>query len=217
MTIALDARIAAQVAGKRAGGLRLQLAGDQPVPRAQEGPRDRRRAGIGRELVARVERADHIEIRRQQRRHGPGERRGHQPRNAVAPFAAALRFRTGEVVEPGAGMGVDDAEGRRFLAQIMQDAREHRVLVHIGEAAGMKGVAVVQGDCLQPGPRRTASRTALARRAADLTFRPPAQCAPWRNVESKAARKSNMGWYPFSSDLRMKACSNGIRTSEPGH
>jgi len=42
-------------------------------------------------------------------------------------------------------MGVDDAERARLVLQICQDAREHDVLDDIGEAAGVKGVAVVHG------------------------------------------------------------------------
>ncbi len=61
------------------------------------------------------------------------------------PFAAARGFRAGEVVEAGAGMGVDDAESGRLAAQVMQNAAEHGVLEHVGEAAGMEGVAIVHG------------------------------------------------------------------------
>ena len=111
-------------------GLRLELAGDQAVLRAQPGARQRRRAGIGREPAALVERADHVEIGRQQRGHRRRQRRGREPLDAVVPFAAAARLRTGQVVEAGAGMGVDHAERRRLVAQIMQNAAEHRVLEH---------------------------------------------------------------------------------------
>jgi hypothetical protein len=45
-------------------------------------------------------------------------------------------------------MGVDHAERRRFGAQIMQDAAKHRVLEHIGEAAGVECVAIVHGRSL---------------------------------------------------------------------
>ena len=42
-------------------------------------------------------------------------------------------------------MGVDHAERRRLAAQIMQDAAKHRMLEHIGEIAGMEGVAIIHG------------------------------------------------------------------------
>jgi hypothetical protein len=42
----------------------------------------------------------------------------HQPRDAGQPLAAAARFVAGEIVEPGAGMGVDDAKGGRLVLQI---------------------------------------------------------------------------------------------------
>ena len=40
-------------------------------------------------------------------------------------------------------MGIDDAERGRLAAQMHEDARQHRVLVHIGKIPGVKGVAVV--------------------------------------------------------------------------
>jgi len=42
-------------------------------------------------------------------------------------------------------MGVDDAEGRRLLAQMHENAHQHRVLDHIGEIAGVKVVAIIHG------------------------------------------------------------------------
>ncbi len=42
-------------------------------------------------------------------------------------------------------MGIDHAETGRLLAQIMQNAAQHRVFEHIGETAGMEGVAIIHG------------------------------------------------------------------------
>ena len=67
----------------------------------------------------------------------------------VEPFAAAARFVAFEIVEAGAGMGVDDAEGGRLLLQIGQDAHQHDVLDDIGEAAGVKGVTIVHARGLR--------------------------------------------------------------------
>jgi hypothetical protein len=40
-------------------------------------------------------------------------------------------------------MGVDDADRRVLLLQIEDDPRQHRMLDHIGEVSGVKGVAIV--------------------------------------------------------------------------
>ena len=40
-------------------------------------------------------------------------------------------------------MGVDDAERRRLVAQVHQNADQHRMLDDVGEVAGVKGVAIV--------------------------------------------------------------------------
>src|SRR5215831_20771179 len=73
------------------------------------------------------------------------DRRAHEPVDPLAPFAAAPRLLSGEVVAAGAGMGFDDAEGRGLAAQMHKDAHEHRVLHHIREIAGVKGVAIIHG------------------------------------------------------------------------
>jgi len=72
-----------------------------------------------------------------------GHRRTDEPADSVTPFAAALRLNSGEIVASGTGVGVDDAERRRLLAQVREDAHQHRVLDHIGEVAGMKDVTII--------------------------------------------------------------------------
>ena len=66
-----------------------------------------------------------------------------QALDAVARLARAQGLRAGEVVKPGAGMGVDIAQRRVLLRQIDEDAREDRVLEDVGEIAGVEAVAVV--------------------------------------------------------------------------
>ena len=66
-----------------------------------------------------------------------------QPADAVAPFLRLAGLGAGEIVAAGAGMGVDDAEGRRLVAQMHQHAAQHRVLDDVGEISGVIGVAVV--------------------------------------------------------------------------
>src|SRR4029077_5446718 len=53
------------------------------------------------------------------------------------------RFVTGQVVQAGAAVGVDDAEGGRLVLQIDQDAHQHDVLDDVGKSPGVKGVTVV--------------------------------------------------------------------------
>ena len=103
------------------------------------------RTGIGGQPSGAVAGGDRVEIGSKQRAGARCDRRAHEPVDAVAPFAAAPRLLSGEVVTAGAGMGVDDAERRRFLAQMHEDAHQHRVLDHIGEIAGVKGVAIIHG------------------------------------------------------------------------
>jgi hypothetical protein len=70
--------------------------------------------------------------------------------NSVAELRAAARVRTAQIVQPGARVGVDHAEGRGLLAQMDENARQHRMLDHIGRAAGVKRVTVVH-----PRPGKT--------------------------------------------------------------
>ena len=51
-------------------------------------------------------------------------------------------------------MRVEDAEGRRLAAEMDEDAHEKRVLDHVGEVAGVEGVAVVHADALPKVRRR---------------------------------------------------------------
>ena len=58
-------------------------------------------------------------------------------------------------------MGVDHAERRRLGAQIMQDAAKHRMLEHVGEIAGMEGVAIIHELARACGDCRRRHRTAI--------------------------------------------------------
>ena len=70
---------------------------------------------------------------------------GKETGDAGLPFAAAGRFRSGEIIAAGARMGVDNAVRRRLAAEMEEKAREHRVLDHISKVPGVKGVTVVHG------------------------------------------------------------------------
>src|SRR5207302_4519300 len=60
----------------------------------------------------------------------------------------------GEVVKAGAGMGIDDAESGRLVAQVHEDAHHDRMLDNVGKAAGVKGVAVIHGWRTDDGGQR---------------------------------------------------------------
>ena len=84
----------------------LKLAGDKPILRPQKRTRHQRRPGIGGQIAMRIEGAHDVEIGRDQHHHPFGQPRLHQPRNAGTPFAAALGFAAGQVVQTCTGMGI---------------------------------------------------------------------------------------------------------------
>ena len=49
-----------------------------------------------------------------------------------------------QVVQAGAGMGVDIIKGRAFLHQVLKDFNDHHVLDNVGEPSGVKRVAITQ-------------------------------------------------------------------------
>ncbi|MFK4584244.1 hypothetical protein ABIF83_007721 [Bradyrhizobium ottawaense] len=141
--------VAAQHGDQRFPRLRLELAGDESVLRPEQAARNQRRARIGFELTLRIEGADDIEIGLYQRQGLVRQACLHQPRDAGQPFAAPARLVAVEIVEAGAGMGVDDAERPRLVLQIGDDARQHDVLDDIGEVAGVEGVTIIHGGELR--------------------------------------------------------------------
>ncbi len=58
-------------------------------------------------------------------------------------LAGLARFDAGEVVAAGAGMGVDDAEGRFFFAKMLQHQGQGGMLDHIGEIPRVIGVTII--------------------------------------------------------------------------
>ena len=67
-----------------------------------------------------------------------------EPADAVAPFAAALRFGRGQIVSAAARMRVEHEKRRRLLMQMFKQHEQNDVLMHISKVSGMKGVAIVQ-------------------------------------------------------------------------
>jgi len=131
--------------GKCRRSIRLELAGDKPILRAQQRAREPRGTGIDDQPAGRIAGRDRIEIGRKDYTSGRSQRGASEPGDAIAPFAAALRLLDGEVVAPSAGMDVNDAEWRWLAAQMHEDAREHRVLKHIGKISGVEGVPIIHG------------------------------------------------------------------------
>ena len=56
-----------------------------------------------------------------------------------------MRLAAGQIVAPGAGVRVDDAEGGILFAQMQKHTREQRVFEDVGKISGVEGVAIVQG------------------------------------------------------------------------
>src|SRR5690606_23491948 len=54
-------------------------------------------------------------------------------------------------------MGVDDAEGAGLALQVLDDARQHRMLEHVGEVSGVEGVAVIHRGSPSRGLRKSVS------------------------------------------------------------
>ena len=100
--------------------------------------------GIGERAPLRlVVGPDRLQIGREKARDFALRARLQETRDAVAPFRRAPRRLAVEIVAPGAGVGVDEAQ-RRFLAHEQhEEARQHDVLEHVGEIAGVESVAVV--------------------------------------------------------------------------
>jgi hypothetical protein len=91
----------------------------------------------------RVECRNSVQIRRQQHADLCGEARVEQTRDAIAPFSGPARLRPGEIVEAGAGMGVEDAERAWLAAQMRNDTRQRRMFDDVGEISRVKAVPVV--------------------------------------------------------------------------
>lgn len=61
----------------------------------------------------------------------------------MTPLAAARRLRREKIAAASAGVSIDHAKRRRLAQQMHEDQRQNRVLMHIGEVAGVKSVAII--------------------------------------------------------------------------
>ena len=147
----LDLRVAPEAPRQNRLVLGVELDEHRPVLRPHELAHDQRRARIG-VAVALPHRREDRPIGRDQRldlgREGLAE-----PVDAAAPFLRPLGRVGAEVVEPGAGMGVDRPERRRLDPKMDEDARQDDVLHHVGEVAGVEGVAIVHESLGATTPR----------------------------------------------------------------
>ncbi len=134
----LDADVAGEVLFQRRGVLRMQLAKGEAVGLAHQPGSNQRRARI-------------LHQRFFAQRGDPGRERGvrifggQHAGDAVPPLAGLLRLDAREIGFAGAGMGVEQEEGFVLQLHVLDDEGEDAVLHHIGEIAGVIGVAVIHG------------------------------------------------------------------------
>src|SRR5690606_32374387 len=116
--------------------------------------RDEGRAGVEarRPIAAFVGGGDDPEVAPHAVRH---VRRVFEAQDPVLELPVFLRELRGEVVQPGARVGVEHEEGRLLPAQVFQQHHQHDVLVDVDETAGVEAVAVAQhgGAILRPRGR----------------------------------------------------------------
>src|SRR5580704_12264787 len=149
-----EAPIAPKRGDQRLAFVRVRFAERDAILRTHERLRDRRRTRIAHRPAFGVMRADGFKIGAQEL--GDRCRRGtrQNPSDSLAPLRRTLRFLARQIEAPGAGMGVDEAEGAFLSGQTDEDAGQNRVLERVGEIAGMKGVSVVdRNDPPIPEPR----------------------------------------------------------------
>ncbi len=133
-------RVAGEGVAQHVGFLGQQLAGGDPVLRAQRMRQQPRRTGVGMRAVllpARLDRGQVALDRRVPR--GLGE----QPADAVAGLAGLLRGFAIQPVQAAAGMGVECETGGRLGGERIAQRQQHDMLEHVGVVAGMEGVAIV--------------------------------------------------------------------------
>ena len=132
-----------EIAFQTSGCARFDLAGDETVLGAQEAAHQRRRARIGGEPARGIAGRDRVQIGSEQRARSACNAGAQEPFDAVAPFSAAGGFGSGEIIKTRSGMGVDHPIGRRFPAEMDQEAGQHRMLDDVGKIPGVKGMTVV--------------------------------------------------------------------------
>ena len=108
--------------------------GDQPVLGPQQFGGDQRRAGIG----VRIGGKGQIGLERFSSVSQPAQFFDSGLRLARTP-----RFIRGQIVTPAPGMTVQHRKGRFLAPQMQKNPYQSEMFDHIGEIAGVKGVAVI--------------------------------------------------------------------------
>jgi len=134
----------------------VELAEGEAVIRAGEMSHERGRTRIERERRT-AKRTHGVEI---DAKCGVRIGGGEKARDALAIFAGLLRFLARKVGHARARMGVEQEEGFLLLLQMFDDECENGMFHHIGEIAGMIGVAVVHAS---PRVTKTAAMPPAAR------------------------------------------------------
>src|SRR5262245_23674328 len=176
--------------------LGVQLVGDQHVVGAHQAAGDQRAAGVNAKIQTAVLAADRVEIRPE----APGDGRwqwpdawSQEPADATLPLAGLVRLLRIERIAPAAGVRVDDAEGRRFALQVLDNESEHDMLQHVREIAGMIGMTVVHG--IVPSVSRQSAKLTRPRYllcgTADFTN---GFLHPWRYLASSSANPGSPAW-----------------------
>src|SRR3984957_8716636 len=133
---------------------RVRFAERDAILPTHERLRDRRRTRIAQRPAFGVMRADGFKIGAQELgdRRGPGTRQN--PGDSLAPLRRTLRFLARQIAPARPRVCVDETEGGFLAREINENAGQNRVLEHVGEIAGMKGVSVVdRNDPPIPEPR----------------------------------------------------------------
>ena len=104
-----------------------------------------------------VERGEHRAIRHEQAFDIGAEGFGHLA-DAALPFAGLARLHAGKVIEPDAGMRIDDAERLVLLLHVLEKARQHCMLQHVGVVSRVVGVAVVHARNTKNAPAQISAK-----------------------------------------------------------
>jgi nitrite reductase/ring-hydroxylating ferredoxin subunit len=138
------ARVAAECLAQRGGFLLVQLAQDGAVLLAHQASGDQRRAGVEHHVAFAgwLELVHDVDVALQGHWQG---RSVEQALHAVGMLLCLQCLLAAQVVKAARGMRIDVAERRRLGLQGIEHADERGVLEHVGEVAGMEGMAIVHG------------------------------------------------------------------------
>src|SRR5204863_10047547 len=95
----------------------------------------------------------------------------------------------GQIIESGAGMGIDHAKRGLLLLQIEENAHQHDMLDDIGKATGVKSMAIVHGRGVTTPLRAKRNNPWLPRKQHGLParFRSLEKGREWRLTECSPA------------------------------